>query len=520
MTYTPVHLFLDAETGERERALAPAPRGGLIDAVRPGSLADEAGLRPGMRVLAADGRALRDVIDYQFYTAEEQVTLAVQHSDESEHRYRFEKHPDEDLGLEFAEATWDGTRICANACFFCFLKGLPKGLRRSLYIKDDDYRLSFLHGNFVTLTNLTEEDWQRLADQRLSPLNVSVHATEPELRRRMLGYRDAPDIIEQVRRLGSLGIRAHTQVVLCPGVNDGAALERTATDLAALYPTVQTISVVPVGATVQYEERMAAVGKTDGTAACSPAYARDLIRLVRPLQRAFRRDLGVSLLYLADEYYLIAARGYRGRRPRAAEVREPHDLPTLHRVVPGAATYDGFPQYENGIGMTRSFLDDWRRTRVALRRRRPSLPNARLAVGCGALTGPVLAGAFGEFSAETGLPATVVPVRNEHFGERINVSGLLTGADFAAQLRDVPGDVIVLPRTSLDYFGRRFLDSSTPLELETALGRPLVFATAMSEVVEALEAIAAGADHLDPALPEVTNGIFWAERGHRDVAVG
>ncbi|MGH2587589.1 MAG: PDZ domain-containing protein, partial [Dehalococcoidia bacterium] len=171
-SYTPVHLFLDRETGDRERAMAPASRGGLIDAVRPDSLAAEAGMRPGMVVLAADGRALRDVIDYQFYTAEHRVTLTVRHEDGTEHRHRFEKHPDEDLGLEFTEATWDGVRICANTCFFCFLKGLPKGLRRTLYIKDDDYRLSFLHGNFVTLTNLTDDDWARLAEQRLSPLNV------------------------------------------------------------------------------------------------------------------------------------------------------------------------------------------------------------------------------------------------------------------------------------------------------------------------------------------------------------
>ncbi|MGH2588831.1 MAG: DUF512 domain-containing protein, partial [Dehalococcoidia bacterium] len=476
----------------------PASRGGLIDAVRPESLAAEAGLRPGMVVLAADGRALRDVIDYQFYTAEHRLTLTVRHEDGSEHRYRFEKHPDEDLGLEFAEATWDGVRICANTCFFCFLKGLPKGLRRTLYIKDDDYRLSFLHGNFVTLTNLTGEDWARLAEQRLSPLNVSVHATEPELRRRMLGYEDAADIVEELRRLGRLGIRLHTQVVLCPGVNDGAALERTATDLAALYPTVQTVSVVPVGATIQYEERMAAVGKTDGMSACSPEYARALIAQVRPLQRAFRREYGATLLYLADEYYLIAG------------------LP-----IPGAGMYDGFPQYENGIGMTRTFLDDWSRTKRRLRRHQPDLPALRLAVGCGTLAAPVLAHAFAEFTEETGITATVTAVRNEHFGGRINVSGLLTGADFTTQLRDAPGDLIVLPRTSLDYFGDRFLDSSTPAEVEAALGRPVLFATSMGEFVESLETIAAGAAHLDPALPAATNGIFWsAERGHRDVAAG
>ncbi|MGH2603571.1 MAG: DUF512 domain-containing protein, partial [Dehalococcoidia bacterium] len=454
--------------GDRERAMAPASRGGLIDAVRPDSLAAEAGMRPGMVVLAADGRALRDVIDYQFYTAEHRLTLTVRHEDGSEHRYRFEKHPDEDLGLEFAEATWDGVRICANTCFFCFLKGLPKGLRRTLYIKDDDYRLSFLHGNFVTLTNLTGEDWARLAEQRLSPLNVSVHATEPELRRRMLGYEDAADIVEELRRLGRLGIRLHTQVVLCPGVNDGAALERTATDLAALYPTVQTVSVVPVGATIQYEERMAAVGKTDGMSACSPEYARALIAQVRPLQRAFRREYGATLLYLADEYYLIAG------------------LP-----IPGAGMYDGFPQYENGIGMTRTFLDDWSRTKRRLRRHQPDLPALRLAVGCGTLAAPVLAHAFAEFTEETGITATVTAVRNEHFGGRINVSGLLTGADFTTQLRDAPGDLIVLPRTSLDYFGDRFLDSSTPAEVEAALGRPVLFATSMGEFVESLETIAA-----------------------------
>src|SRR5581483_4403607 len=191
----------------------------------------------------------------QFYTAEPVVALRVREPEGGEREYTVEKWPDDDLGLEFAEATWDGVRICANTCFFCFLKGLPKGLRRTLYVKDDDYRLSFLHGNFVTLTNLTDADWARLEEQRLSPLNVSVHATELDLRRRMLGYPDAPDIVAQLRRLGSLRIQAHTQIVLCPGINDGAHLDRTIADLSALYPTVQSISVVPVGATMQFEQR-------------------------------------------------------------------------------------------------------------------------------------------------------------------------------------------------------------------------------------------------------------------------
>src|SRR5207244_1520487 len=182
---------------------------------------------PAARVITANGRVLRDVVDYQFYTAESRVILGVLEPEGEQRDYIFEKWPDDDLGLEFAEATWDGVRICSNTCFFCFLKGLPRAMRRTLYLKDDDYRLSFLHGNFVTLTNLTDADWQRLEEQRLSPLNVSVHATALDLRRRMLGYTDAPDIIEQLRRLGTLRIQAHTQIVLCPGVNDGVNLDRS-----------------------------------------------------------------------------------------------------------------------------------------------------------------------------------------------------------------------------------------------------------------------------------------------------
>src|SRR5579871_5644346 len=229
--------------------------GGLIDGVEAGSLAEEAGLRAGMRVLAVNGHGLRDVVDYQFYASEPRIELAIDDGG-TPRLIAIDKYPDEEIGLSFDAATFDGTRICANKCFFCFLKGLPKGMRRTLYVKDDDYRLSFLHGNFVTLTNLAVSDWQRLAEQRLSPLNVSVHATETDLRRAMLGFPNARDVVEEIKRLGSLGIRCHTQIVLCPGVNDGEHLERSLDDLTALYPIVQSVSVVPVGATMQYEERM------------------------------------------------------------------------------------------------------------------------------------------------------------------------------------------------------------------------------------------------------------------------
>ena len=510
MTRTPVNLYLEEQAAgvrRTEAADCATSHGGLVDGVRPGSLAAWAGIRPGARVLAANGRALRDVVDYQFYTAEPVVMLRVREPEGDERTYTFEKWPDEDLGLAFAEATWDGVRICTNTCFFCFLKGLPKGLRRTLYVKDDDYRLSFLHGNFVTLTTLTEADWARLEEQCLSPLHVSVHATEPGLRRRMLGYPDAPDILDQLRRLGSLHIHAHTQVVLCPGVNDGAHLDRTIADLGGLYPTVQTIAIVPVGATMQFEQRMSRVGKAiDETQACSPAYARRLVRQVTGWQRCLRAEHGVSLVHAADEYFLIA-----GAR------------------VPAAAWYDGFPQYENGIGMTRSLLDDWRQTRRRMRnaergRRNtadaappPSLriPHSafRITVGCGTLIAPILARLFAEFDALAGTSTRVAAVRNEHFGARINVSGLLTAQDVITALgREDLGDVVLLPRTALDYFGRKFLDEGTPVDVERALGRPVLFASTLSEVVEQLEAFTGDAGRPQPAAPAATNGMFWASR--------
>ena len=261
----------------REKANA----GGVIDAVRAGSIADEIGLRAGDRVVAIDGRALRDAVDVQFYASEDAIAIEVVR-DGASLRFKIEKHPDEDLGIAFQDPAFDGIRICNNSCFFCFLKGNPKGMRKTLYVKDDDYRLSFYHGNFVTLTNLTDDDWARLDEQRLSPINVSVHATDVELRRYMLGNKTAPDICEQLRRLGAMGIEANTQVVLCPGVNDGAALDQTIGDLSVLHPTVQTISIVPVGATMTAEERIARGAHSDEIEGCTPEHAREIIAQATP----------------------------------------------------------------------------------------------------------------------------------------------------------------------------------------------------------------------------------------------
>lgn len=475
----------------RPSRLRKPNEGGLVEAVRPGSLAEQAGLIPGDRIVSIDGAKLRDAVDFQFYAAEDLVELEVARG-RGTRRIEIAKHSDEDLGIEFQDAAFDGVRICNNSCFFCFLKGNPKGLRKTLYVKDDDYRLSFFHGNFVTLTNLDEADWTRLGEQRLTPINVSVHATEPELRRYMLGNKSAPDICDQLRRLGVLGIEANTQIVLCPGVNDGPDLDRTIEDLAALHPTVRNISVVPVGASLVAEERIERGTHASEIEGCSPDYARAIIRQISPYQRRLRAQLGKTLVYLADEYYLVAG-----------------------APIPPASQYDGFPQFENGIGMARSLLDEWRKLRRSLAQSwtAPVTQPAVQAISfiCGALIAPVLERIAAELEEAIGIRVRVIPITNGFFGPRVNISGLLVGGDLQAQLhgREL-GDLVVLPRYSLDYTGTRFLDDMSPTELQESLAVPLAFASTMSEVLqivaEPLESEVAGA-----AVASTTNGKAWVD---------
>jgi putative radical SAM enzyme (TIGR03279 family) len=471
--------------------------GGVIESVREGSIAHEAGLRAGDRVLRIGERTLRDAVDYQFHAADAAITLEVLRGDAPQ-TIEIEKHPDEDLGIAFQDAAFDGVRTCNNACFFCFLKGNPKGMRKTLYVKDDDYRLSFFHGNFVTLTNLEEDDWERLAEQRLSPINVSVHATDVELRRYLLGNKTAPDIVAQLRRLGETGIRAHTQVVLCPGVNDGAALDRTIDDLAALYPSVQTISVVPVGATMTAEERVARGQHADEIEGITRAYARSVIAQSAPRQHRFRSEHGTTLLYLADEFYLIGG-----------------------VALPAARHYDGFAQYENGIGMARSLLEDWRAVRRRMLRAgdRPAgrADIRAMTIVCGTLIGPTMASIAGEFGEIAGIDVRVVPVENRFFGPRVNVSGLLVAGDVADALRGRDlGDLVVLPRYTLDYTGRRFLDDDTPDQVQRALGVPLAFASTMREVLQILtepvdSPLTGAATRGETTAAAVTNGKSWVD---------
>jgi putative radical SAM enzyme (TIGR03279 family) len=426
--------------------------GGVISSLDPDGIGAEIGLEPGDVLVSINGHVLRDVIDYRFYGDEEELVLIVERAGE-QHRLEIERDLDEDLGIAFAEPTFDGMRQCINHCPFCFVQQMPRGLRRTLYIHDDDYRYSFLQGNFITLTNLSEEDWERLTTQRLSPLYVSVHATDLETRRRLLGNPQAPDILAQLRRLREARIQVHGQTVLVPGMNDAAVLERSIADLAALWPTVQTLALVPVGLT---RHQRGVVRRL------TPEEARAVLDIAERVGPGLRKRTRRTWLYPSDELYLLAG-----------------------RTVPPARFYDDDAQRENGVGLVRELLDDW--AEVAEQVRPVAGPIRRATLACGALIAPVLAQLAGELSARSGVALEVVAVPNGLFGESVTVSGLLTGQDVLAALkgRDL-GDRVYLPLVMFGEEGERTLDEISPSDLAAALGKPVALVETLSEVYHSL----------------------------------
>lgn len=436
--------------------------GGIISRVEPNSLAARLGLQPGDELLTVNGRELRDVIDVQFYSAEDWLELVVRRGQDGRERiYGTERAYDEPLGLDFAHPTFDvDIRRCRNNCRFCFLTQNPRGLRQSLYVKDDDYRYSFLYGNFVTLTNLDDEDWARLEEQHLSPLYVSVHATELALRRQILQRPDAADVLSQLCRLAEIGIEVHTQLVLVPGLNDSPHLERSLTDLAELaFAPVQSVGVVPVGLTRYHRGPFRPYRPNEMSA---------VLEQVEHWQNFFGRGHGVRWVYPSDEWYL-----------------------TLGCDVPLADDYDGFPQIENGIGMVRQLLDGWERGRSEITNRSLRIAGSEVAspaghgtLVCGMLIAPLMVCLLDELAEMTGLQVRVLPVVNRFFGPTVTVSGLLTGQDVVAALRDqMLGGPVFLPRGMFDASGERTLDDWTPELVQDALAVPVVVAESPAQVV-------------------------------------
>ncbi|HEY2596447.1 MAG TPA: DUF512 domain-containing protein [Chloroflexota bacterium] len=428
----------------------------VIGAVERGSAWAALGVERGDRLVAIDDLAPRDVIDLQ-------LELPAAHSIVLERPDGQRKRLNIDSGLDTAAITLEdavpgGIRECNNHCEFCFIRGLPGGLRSSLYVFDDDYRYSFLWGNFLTLTNLTETDWARIGYQRLSPLNVSVHATDDAVRRRMLNNLHAPPVLPQLQRLGALGVEVHTQIVLCAGLNDGAVLDRSIEELAALHPSVRSVSVVPVGLT--------RFSRVKNIRRPSPDEAAAALRQCEWWQARFRERIQVGFVYASDELHVLAGR----------------------KDVPSAAEYDGFPVLSNGVGLLRNMLDEWQ---ALLGRRRAAPPAPRSVVWLsGRLAAPALERMADAWQVYAGWRPRVVVVSNELFGDQISVSGLLSGADLVRELRALPSDVgdAVVPAGAFGFDGRCTLDSVSAETVGEAFAGRVHLASTPPELLAVLTA--------------------------------
>jgi putative radical SAM enzyme (TIGR03279 family) len=413
-----------------------------VATVRPRTAAAAAGLAAGDRILTINGRPLRDAIDFQFYGAEDRLELGVERQG-GRRTLRLGRRTGVELGVELEAPRPGDIATCANKCVFCFIHQLPRGMRRSLYVKDDDFRLSFLHGNYITLSDLDEASFERILEQRLSPLYVSVHATDPELRWVLLGRpRHSAEILPRLERLAKAGIRVHAQIVLCPELNDGPNLERTVHDLALLHPQVATTAIVPVGLT-RHRDRLPSLRTL------TEMEAGALVDAVAGWQARFRAQLDSRFVFLGDEIYLHAS-----------------------RPLPPAEDYEDFPIVEDGIGLVRRFEDGVARSHARLRAGGSA---RRVTVVSGTLYAPRLARLL-DGLALPGLDARVVAVANEFFGGSIGVAGLLTGQDIQRHLASVGelGDAVLVPGVALRDADGVFLDDLTPADLTRALGVPVV----------------------------------------------
>ena len=410
------------------------------------SRADKAGIKEGDILLSVNGKEIRDVLDYRFYLAERSICVCV-NRDGKELSFKIKKSEYDDIGLEFETPLMDKKISCENKCVFCFIDQLPRGLREALYFKDDDSRLSFLHGNYVTLTNMRERDIERIIEMHISPVNVSVHTTNPELRIKMMKNKRAGEVLSYLGRLADAGISLCCQIVLCKGLNDGEKLERTMRDLEALYPALVSTSVVPAGLT-RYREGLYELE------AFSPEECREVLGQVNAFGDACKEKYGTRLFYPADELYI------KGGVP-----------------LPDEDFYEDFSQIENGVGMLASLESEFKTELDYLDEYLPGYNGKRevsIATGYAAFEHIFSLARLIESRVE-GLKINVYPIKNYFFGESITVAGLLTGIDMEAQLKEMPlGDALLIPSVTLRADGDLFLDGKTPEWLSESLGVPVI----------------------------------------------
>ena len=411
----------------------------IISKVEAGSIAEQLELERGDCLLAINGQKIEDVFDYQYLVNDEYLLVLVQKSNGEEWELEIEKDYDADLGVEFENGLMDEYKSCCNKCMFCFIDQMPKGMRETLYFKDDDSRLSFLQGNYVTLTNMKDKDIDRIIHYHLAPINVSVHTTNPKLRCKMLHNRFAGEALKKIKRLSDDGIEMNGQVVLCKGVNDGEELERTIRDLTAYIPQMQSVSVVPVGLS-KYREGLYPLepfAKED---------AKAVLACIHKWQDYCMEHYGMHFIHAGDEWYLLAK----------------EELPEEER-------YDGYIQLENGVGMITLLRNEF--TEALQTATADEHLTRRVTLATGLLAAPILSELTAMLSSKfPGIEVQVMPIRNNFFGENITVSGLLTGQDILAQLRDKKlGDVLLLPSNLLRSGEEVLLDDVTLADLKRTL---------------------------------------------------
>lgn len=418
------------------------PKGHKIKEVLPGSIAEELELASGDILLKINDEELEDIFDYQFLIQDEYLEILIEKSFGELWELEIEKDMEEDLGLVFENGLMDEYRSCRNKCIFCFIDQMPEGMRETLYFKDDDSRLSFLQGNYITLTNMSDKDIDRIIRFHLAPINISFHTTNPKLRCEMLHNRFAGEALKKVDRLFEAGIEMNGQIVLCKGVNDKEELRRSIEDLGKYIPHLKSVSVVPVGLT----------RFRDGLYPLEPFEkedAKEVLSMIHDAQEGFMERYRTHFIHASDEWYLLAG----------------EDLPEEER-------YDGYLQLENGVGMLRLFIDQ---VREAFARRSEDEKKREVSVATGRLAAPVL-----EMLCQEGkekfpnLKVHIYPIRNDFFGEKITVSGLITGQDILAQLAGRPlGERLLLPCNMLRSGERYFLDDVKVSEIEKKLQIPI-----------------------------------------------
>ncbi len=411
-----------------------------ITAVLPDSIAEQLEIVPGDELVSINGQTVVDWIDYEAFCCCEQMNLVIRRGEE-EMEFEFEKDEYDPLGLQFETQLMSPLRSCANKCMFCFVDQLPENVRPSLRVKDDDWRMSLMMGSFVTLTNVSDKELDRIIARQASPLYISVHATDPKLRAQLLGTPLASKIMSQLNKLKNAGLTFHAQAVLCPGINDGEQLKKTVEQLAALYPACQSLALVPVGLT----------GHRGGLCELrkfNKAEARAVVEAVAKWQEKFLKKFGTSFVSASDEFYIQA--GVR---------------------IPADERYEDYPQIENGVGLMRLLETEleYAFEEADLSSARP----ARLIDACGVSVAPFMKSLFKRFEIP-GVEVQVVPIENHFFGPSVTVSGLLTGADLIRELKGIDADKILITECMLREFEDVFLDDLTLEEVEKEIGVPIV----------------------------------------------